>query len=127
MAERCATIVSRWRPRPFHDPLRDASVSNRIGPFTADLWVWAGPANWVFLSLPAELADTVRVAALLSPRGWGSVRVSAEAQGVCWETSLFPDRSSGSYILPVKASVRRRLGVSAGDSLTLALQLRDPG
>lgn len=102
-----------------------ASTGEEIGPFTAELWEWTGKANWVFLSLPIDLAETVRLAAFLSPRGWGSVRVSAEAGDVRWETSLFPDRRSGSYILPVKASVRRRLGVSVGDRLSLALRLKD--
>jgi hypothetical protein len=100
-------------------------VSDRIGPFEAELWAWEGPASWVFLSLPAEHAETVKLAGFLSPRGWGSVRVSAEADGICWETSLFPDKRSGSYILPVKAAVRRKLGVSAGDRMALTLDLRD--
>jgi hypothetical protein len=100
-------------------------VSERIGPFEAELWAWEGPASWVFLSLPLEFAESVKLAGFLSPRGWGSVRVAAEADGVRWETSLFPDKSSGSYILPVKAAVRRKLGVSAGDRLSLSLDLRD--
>lgn len=100
-------------------------MTDRIGPFEAELWAWEGPASWVFLSLPAALAEPVKLAAFLSQRGWGSVRVAAEAQGVRWETSLFPDKRSGSYILPVKAAVRRKLGVSAGDRLLLTLDLRD--
>jgi hypothetical protein len=100
-------------------------VSELIGPFEAELWAWQGPASWVFLSLPPEFAETVKLAGFLSPRGWGSVRVAAEADGVRWETSLFPDKASGSYILPVKAAVRRRLCVSAGDRLSLAIALRD--
>jgi hypothetical protein len=100
-------------------------MSTRIGPFEAELWAWEGPASWVFLSLPAEFADDVKLAAFLSPRGWGSVRVSAEAEGTRWDTSLFPDKRSGSYILPVKIPVRRKLGVAAGDRITLSLELRD--
>lgn len=100
-------------------------MTDRIGPFEVELWAWEGPANWVFLSLPPGLADSVRLAARLAPRGWGSVRVRAEAGDTWWETSLFPDKSAGSYILPVKAAVRRQLGVSVGDRVALSLLLRD--
>lgn len=104
-------------------------MSSTIGPFEAELWVWQGPASWVFLSLPPEHAETVRLAGFLSfsgpKRGWKLVPVSAEANGIAWDTSLFPDKGAGSYILPVKAAVRRKLGVSAGDRITLTLHLRD--
>lgn len=104
-------------------------MSDRIGPFEAELWAWQGPASWVFLNLPAEYAEAVKLAGFLSlsgpKRGWKLVRVTAEADGVRWKTSLFPDKASGSYILPVKAAVRRKLGVSEGDRLTLTLDLRD--
>lgn len=104
-------------------------MPERIGPFEAELWAWQGPASWVFLSLPAELADAVKVAgflALSSPKpGWKLVPVTVEAGRERWDTSLFPDKETGSYILPVKAAIRRKLGVSAGDRLTLTLHLRD--
>ncbi len=100
-------------------------TSDVIGPFEAELWAWQGPASWVFVTLPEPFAEAIRLAAFLAPRGWGSVRVAAESGDVRWETSLFPDKSSGSYVLPVKASVRRSLGVSVGDRMALALRLRD--
>jgi hypothetical protein len=100
-------------------------VGASLAPFEAEIWMWQGPAAWFFLTLPVALADEVRLAGFLSPRGWGSVRVEAESGGVRWETSVFPDRRTGSYILPVKAAVRRRLGVSAGDRMSVTLRLRD--
>ncbi len=96
-----------------------------LPPFEAELWLWTGPATWIFLTVPEELADEVRVAALLAPRGWGSVRVEAESEGVRWRTSLFPDKVSGSYFLPVKAAVRKALGVGVGDRVTVELTLID--
>lgn len=104
-------------------------MSDRIGPFEAELWAWTGPASWVFLSLPADHADTVRVAGFLAldrpKRGWKMVRVEADVGGVCWTTSLFPDKETGSYVLPVKAAIRRQLGVSAGDRVRISLRLLD--
>lgn len=100
-------------------------MAESLPPFEAELWLWSGPATWVFLTVPEALADEVRIAALLAPRGWGSVRVEAESGGVRWRTSVFPDRNSGSYFLPVKAAVRKQLGVAAGDRLTVTLKLVD--
>ena len=50
------------------------------------------------------------------------MRVEATISGVSWRTSVFPQKSGG-YILPVKAEVRRRADISAGDEVTLTLEL----
>lgn len=93
--------------------------------FEAELLLWSGPAAWVYLIVPDALADEVRVASLMSPRGWGSVRVEAASGELRWRTSLFPDRTSGSYMLPVKAAVRRQLGAGPGDRIGVGLTLID--
>lgn len=100
-------------------------MDGKLPPFEAELWLWSGPTAWVFLRLPEALADEVRIASLLTPRGWGSVRVEAASGDVRWRTSLFPDRATGSYLLPVKAAVRRQLGADVGDRVCVALALLD--
>ena len=35
---------------------------------------------------------------------------------------MFPQKSGG-YLLPIKADVRRRAGISAGDEVTVELEL----
>ena len=45
--------------------------------------------------------------------GWGVIPVRAEIAGVAFETSLFP--KDGTYLLPLAAAVRKRIGVTAGD------------
>lgn len=62
--------------------------------------------------------------ALVERRGFGSVRVIARIGAVEWRTSLFPERESGGYILPLKADVRRRAGIAAGDEVEVELELR---
>ena len=41
-----------------------------------------------------------------------------------WKTSIFPDKKSGTYLLPLKADVRRREGIGAGDRITSSLEVR---
>jgi hypothetical protein len=42
---------------------------------------------------------------------------------VQWATSIFPDKKSSTYILPVKKDVRRQLKCSAGDEMKVTLRL----
>ncbi|MCP3420206.1 DUF1905 domain-containing protein [Nocardioides pinisoli] len=98
--------------------------------FTAVLWRWtareesADTGAWCFVTLPPDLADEVRERAG-EPRGFGSVRVHAAAGGTTWDTSVFPDKQSGSFVLPVKKAVRAVAGVGEGDELTVTLVVRE--
>ena len=90
---------------------------------TAPLWLWSGAGgSWHFLTVPEEQSPEIRAEAFAGPRGFGSVRVEARIDEVTWRTSVFPQKSGG-YILPVKAEVRRKAGISAGDEVTFALDL----
>ena len=90
---------------------------------TAPLWLWSGEsASWHFITVPEGLAAEIRAHSLLQRGGFGSVRVEATINDVTWRTSVFPQKSGG-YILPVKAEVRRRANIAAGDDVTLTLDL----
>ena len=92
---------------------------------TAPIWLWSeGKGSWHFLTVPPEQAIEIRLLATATGprRGFGSVRVSASINGVTWRTSIFPQKSGG-YILPVKADVRRRAGIAAGDDVMVTLAL----
>ena len=91
---------------------------------SAPLWLWTGgQGSWHFLTIPEEEAIEIRAHSYgSSRRGFGSVRVAATIGGVSWRTSVFPQKSGG-YILPVKADVRRRADISAGDEVTVELEL----
>ena len=92
---------------------------------TAPLWVWSeGKGSWHFLTIPADEALEIRMESAASGvrRGFGSVRVEARINGIAWRTSIFPQKSGG-YLLPVKADVRRRAGIAAGDDVTVSIDL----
>jgi hypothetical protein len=93
--------------------------------FTAPIWLWSeGKGSWHFLSVPAEEAIEIRLAAKAAGprRGFGSVRVAATVEGVTWRTSIFPQKSGG-YVLPIKAAVRARAGIAEGDLVCVTLDL----
>jgi hypothetical protein len=91
---------------------------------TAPLWIWKGDAvaSWHFITVPEEQSDEIRAQAFGTPRGFRSVRVEARIDDVTWRTSVFPIRSGG-YLLPVKAEVRRKAAIGAGDEVTVELEL----
>lgn len=88
--------------------------------FSAELWRHDGDAAWHFVTLPVEVAEQVREEAG-EPRGFGSVRVEVTVGGSTWRTSVFPDTKKGSFVLPVKAEVRRREDLLAGDVVEVGL------
>lgn len=98
---------------------------------TATLWIWASPeatASWHFVTIEGEAADAIRATALMQRleggqrRGWGSIRVSATIGNTNWQTSVFPSRENGGYLLPVKATVRKAESLAAGDEVTVHLR-----
>ena len=91
---------------------------------TSLLWIWKGEAagRWYFMTIPEEQSAEIRAQAFGNPRGFGAVKVKACIHDVTWRTSVFP-LNSGGYLLPVKAEVRRKAGLSAGDEVTLLLEL----
>ena len=94
--------------------------------FTSLVWIWKGQAagRWFFLTVPEEQSAEIKAAAFGLPRGFGSVRVEVAISDIRWRTSVFP-LNSGGYILPVKADIRKRAKLAAGDEVSVELTLLD--
>jgi hypothetical protein len=91
--------------------------------FTSPLWLWNGDGgSWHFVTVPEEPSAEIRVETLGTRRGFGSVRVEATIGDVTWRTSVFPQKA-GTFLLPVKADIRRRAGIGAGDEVAVSLEL----
>ncbi|MEM7727855.1 MAG: DUF1905 domain-containing protein [Pseudomonadota bacterium] len=91
--------------------------------FRGSLWLWSGGAAWHFVTVPEDVSQTIRSFAPDAERGFRSVRVRAAIGDTQWRTSLFPDRKSGCYFLPVKKGVRQSEGMEVGDTVEIALEL----
>jgi len=92
--------------------------------FTAPLWEWSAQRGWYFVTLPEEYADDIREVPRM-PRGFGSVRVRVTVGHSKWSTSVFPDSSQGSYVLPMKKAVRTAEGLAEGDDVVVDLEVLD--
>ena len=84
---------------------------------------YPGMDAWFFAYVDKKMAETIRKEHSRAKRGFGSIRVDVTLGKTKWKTSIFPDRRSGTYVLPLKAAVRRAEGIDAGDSVTFILSI----
>jgi hypothetical protein len=95
--------------------------------FEGELWLHQGPGGWTFVTLPADCADQIRFyTGRKKARAWGMIKVSARIGSSSWDTTIWPDRASGSFLLPVKAAVRKTEKIAAGDMAAVSLRLLVP-
>lgn len=98
---------------------------------TTTLWRWqsaTAPAAWFFVTIAGDVADGIRLAAISGQwldgrKGFGSARVAARIGGTNWQTSVFPHKESGGWLLPIKAAVRKAEGLIEGDMVTVTVSL----
>lgn len=83
---------------------------------------WRGPAPYYFVPVPDDESTDIREVAAMASYGWGVIPVEARIGEVVFETSLFP--KDGRYLLPLKAAVRKRQGISAGDDVAVEMSVR---
>jgi hypothetical protein len=91
--------------------------------FNGEIWRHAGEGGWHFVTLPKQVADGIRF--FRPTRGFMPVAVQAQIGDVTWKTSVFPDSRSGSFLLAIKANVRKSLGIGHGDDVRVRLRLVD--
>ena len=119
------------RLRRAHDifvSLCEIQLTERIT-HTGPLWRWttpSAPAAWFFVTIDGEAGEALSGTALMrrlegNSRGFGSLKVAATIGGTTFKTSVFPSKETG-WLLPVKASVRKAEGLTAGDAVELALE-----
>ncbi len=90
--------------------------------FDAEIIYWRGPSPFFYAPVPPEHADAIRAASKLVSYGWGVIPVEAVVGGVKFTTSLFP--KDGTYLLPLKAAVRKAAGITGGDTIQVEMTLQ---
>ena len=99
---------------------------------TTPLWIWTtdkAAASWHFLTIDGEVAEAIHALALMRrleggrKRGWGSMKVQATVGETSWETSIFPTKEMGGWLLPVNAAVRKAEELVAGDLVRVAVEI----
>ncbi len=80
-------------------------------------------AAWRFVNVDKKLSADLKEKYAKKTRGFGSLRVTATIGKTSWKTSIFPDKQSGTYLLPLKAAVRRAEGIDDDDTVAFTLKM----
>jgi hypothetical protein len=91
--------------------------------FAAEVWLYRGKSAWHFITVPKAESGDIRRLFGEHAHGWGSLPVRVTVGEVSWMTSIFPEKSSGCYLLPLKASIRKSAEIKVGDKLQLYVQV----
>jgi hypothetical protein len=92
--------------------------------FRSKVLVYPGFAAWRFLYVPTKDSEKLGTKYGANARGWGSLPVDATIGKTKWKTSIFPDKRSGCYLLPLKAAVRKAEQIDDEDTVRFSIVVR---
>ncbi len=88
------------------------------------VFVYPGMSAWRFLGIPLKQGKEIKEKFAPKARGWGSLPVSVTIGKTTWDTSIFPDIKSGTYLLPLKAKIRKAEDIYDDSTVTFSIKLR---
>lgn len=91
--------------------------------FEAKLWQWQAKDSWYFVTVPVEFSEEIGLIGSSHKKGFGSVRVKATIGKSTWDTSVFPDTKSKSYLLPIKKEIRTAESLKGGTIAVVSIRL----
>ncbi len=92
--------------------------------FKSEIWLYpTETAAWHFVTVPKKESEDIKKKFGVPRRGWGSVPVLVTIGKTTWRTSVFPDKHSGTYILPIKSAVREKEKLRVGRKMSVRLQI----
>lgn len=91
--------------------------------FTAKVWQHNSTGGWYFVSLPKEMAKEIRSQLKCQEEGWGRLKAKAELKTIQWETAIWFDTKADTYILPLKADIRKKGNIRLHDSLEITVYI----
>lgn len=101
---------------PYHFRMASYKVRSKVVPYP-------GMGAWHFLYVDTKQSAIIRAKHHVKKAGFGSIRVTATIGKLKWETSIFPDKQSGSYLLPIKKQIRLAEDIAAGDMVRFVLEI----
>jgi hypothetical protein len=91
--------------------------------FSAKPWQHASPGGWYFISLPKESAKEIREALKSEEEGWGRLKAIVKIGNTEWKTAIWFDTKMNTYLLPLKAEIRKKENVIIENELEVVIWL----
>lgn len=92
--------------------------------FKAKLWIYEAPAPWYMITVPINVSSKIKDRFGHLHRGWGSIPVIVSIGETAWKTSIFWEKK-GTYLLPIKKSVRVKEKITNGDVLEISILIQN--
>lgn len=89
--------------------------------FQAKPWKYNGPGGWHFVSLPVDLAKEIRLTLKYEEEGWGRLQATAKIGSSEWKTAIWFDTKANTYLLPLKAEIRKNENLEIGTEVKTIL------
>ena len=83
---------------------------------------YSGVGGWHYVTVPKQQSAEIKNY-LLQRRSWGLVSITVTLGHSVWKTSIFPDKQSEGYLLPLKAEIRKKEKISLGDCISFSILL----
>ena len=99
--------------------------------FKTKVTVWTGggydkdnSGAWRFARLPENISGKIKeMQKGRLKRGWGAVYARAKIKKSEWTTSIFPDRHSATYLLPLKKKIRYEENLYDGMDIMVSIEI----
>lgn len=91
--------------------------------FSGELWKSEGQGGWYFVSLPKDISIEIRANLQWQEEGWGRMKAMAKIEDVEWETAIWFDKKKDTYLLPIKADIRKKVKLELDQFLDLSISI----
>lgn len=87
------------------------------------LWGYSEEAPWHFVSVPKKETAQIKKDFGKLSKGWRSLPIMAKVGEIEWKTSIFLDSRTDTYLLPLKAQVRRKEAIFQGEYINFSFKI----
>lgn len=91
--------------------------------FSEKPWQHSSPGGWYFVSLPTEMSREIRSVLKNEEEGWGRLKAVAKIGKSEWKTAIWFDSKNETYLLPLKAEIRRKENIEVEKQIDVVILL----
>ena len=91
--------------------------------FSEQTWRHNGSSGWHFVSLPKSVAKEIRQNLKNEEEGWGRLKGQAKTRNTEWKTAIWFDTKLDTYLLPLKAEIRKKEKINPGQNINVSIWL----
>ena len=92
--------------------------------FSAKVWHYSSTGSmggWWIVCLPKEMAKEIREQLKCLEEGWGRMKITARIADSQWKTAIWFDTKLDTYLLPVKAEIRKKEKLETDSEVEVAI------